>query len=209
MMPDVRALIRRDLVPVLRSREFRGSLPTLRRPVGDTIQVVNVQASSGNGPNWWAFYLNCSIYVPELDQLVNHHTLAKPREESCQLRERAEPSDPTARGRYEFTPEGDSEATMAGAVADLSGMLDYLDRFVTVEDVVAELAQRWLASFPEVIAWYLSTDQIHSARAFATRVWERFGDEDRWPTLARLMDEAAALVGVAPGWRAESTRGSS
>ncbi|WP_426308900.1 DUF4304 domain-containing protein [Cellulosimicrobium sp. E-16] len=197
----VTRLVREHLVPVLADRGFRRAGSTFRRPAGETVQVVQVQRSTRNGPALARFSLNGSVYVPALDELLDAPVLTEPDEPSCHLRWRPHDVLPDAPAHYDVAADADVGTVGAVAARDLVGLLDALDRRATADAVVDELAGRALAQYERVAGWYLSHDRTDDARVFVTGLHERFGDERRWEVFARHLDAVVDRVGGGADWR--------
>lgn len=197
----VTRLVREHLVPVLAGRCFRRAGSTFRRSAGETVQVVQVQRSTRNGPAVARFYLNGSVYVPALDEVLGAPVRTEPDEPSCHLRWRPHDVLPYAPAHYDVAADTEADAVGAAAARDLAGLLDALDGLTTADAVVDELSGRALAQYERVVGWYLSHDRADDARVFVADLHERFGAERRWEILARRLDAVADRVGGDADWR--------
>ena len=80
---------RLGLAAPLKAAGFRKSARTFHRDDGDSIAVINVQASQGNLGGAGKFTLNLGRYIPAIEQVLGHAPLtAAPKEYDCTVRKR-------------------------------------------------------------------------------------------------------------------------
>lgn len=197
----VTRIVREHLVPTLVERGFRRSGTTFRRPVAEVVQVVQVQRSTRNGPAASRFYLNGSVYVPVLDELLGVPARPEPDEPSCHVRLRPHDVLAAAPAHYDVTTGADAETVGPAAARDLVALVLALDGLTTAGAAVGELAGHGLAQYERVFGWYVSHGREEAARDFVGDLHARFGAERRWAIFADHLDAVAATVGSGADWR--------
>ena len=186
-------VVRDHLAPIIRARGYKGRGPTWRRSSSEVVHVVQVQRSTYNGPFGARFYLNGAVYAGVLDDILGLPVQDAPREPDCQLRWRADDVGGAARS-YDLEPGVDAAALAALAVADLTLLLEALDRIRSVDDLVDVARTQSLAAYEAVYGWYLHTGRPSEAADLRAELRASVSDARRWSILAGRLDAVDELT---------------
>lgn len=197
----VTSILKKRVRPVLVERGFRGTGATLRRPIGEAIQVVRLQRDTRNTAWSARLFLNGGCYLPALDSQLGRPVLSDPGESSCHVRMR--PNDVVAGVEqfYEVTPATGVDELSDQIVRHLAAMLAALDELSTSDAAADWLAERRLTEYEVVFGWYLGHHRTADARRFVTGLHDHFGDQARWAIFAARLDAVAAQAGSSVDWR--------
>lgn len=195
----VSVLIRNWITPVVKSRGYLGRAPTWRKANGPFIHVINVQRRRGN--NWTnaEFYLNACVYVRALDEMLRAPVLTEPKEYHGHVRLRPNKLPGSMPQSLIVTSGTDVQAFGPTVAANVTALIDAMEGFATVDDVVDYLSHRLLEQYEQVFGWYLHAGRMADARVFVAGLHERFGDQTRWKIFARKLEEVAAHLGFRSG----------
>lgn len=194
----ITSAVKDTLKPYLLKNGFEVDGTTkFRRPVGETVQTVEIQRSRVGGAQGFV-YLNGIIHLPAIHELLAGVD-SRPRPTNLMFRPHN--VDRSLNEAIAITQESDPADIGALGVRSIDALLGRMNEFTTTADAVDYLSGKKLSLFEGVFAWYLQHDQLDRAQAFVTGLHEYFGAQPRWEKLAKMLDDVAAHISPETPWR--------
>lgn len=173
--------------PMLKTTGFRKSGRTWFRETGESVQVVNVQASQVNMGGEGRFYINLGVYLPELARFTGSEPIAKPKEYECHIIDRLLPTNPVFQtgGAWEILATSDLDGLARDVQLSLEERgLPWLAARSSVREIVeAEIpASPWVMISLHSIcgrgesAWQIIEYEMRGSRKALRRRWREYAE---------------------------------
>jgi hypothetical protein len=187
-------MMKSEITPFLKANGYKKVKQYFYKTAEDLIFIVHFNLSSRNGWGKTRFYIYGSVYSKEIDRVIGRPELSEPKndEPHYDLQDGYFP----ARG-YDIE-EGTDTAQMAREIKDgLESEMRFFKTIKTTNDVMElMISENYLHKYIAIFTYLLLKNENAKLKEYVRRLYDRFGEENRWNIFEKNMNEILSENGI-------------